>query len=104
MKKRAAIIKSGKVENVILLDENWTGASKEWQAPEGTSVVFSDVAGMGDSYDGSIFTPVPKDDSKEIAKMEAFERAKKDIKDNKNTTPWGKILYDLAIARGWIEE
>src|SRR3990167_5100109 len=104
MNTRAAIIESGVVKNVILLDENWTGGSKEWQAPVGATVVFSDIAGVGDLYDGSTFTPVPVNNSKQIGRMEAMERAKTDIKDNKNTTPCGKMLYDVAIGQGWIEE
>lgn len=35
-------------------------------------------------------------------RQEAMERAKGAIKVNA-TSPWGRVLYDLAIAQGWIE-
>lgn len=50
---RLALIKDGIVRNVIVAD-----GAPEWQAI-GYSVVASDVAGPGDSWDGSIFTPAP---------------------------------------------
>ena len=43
------------------------------------------------------------DSENEIKRQNAKVRARASIEENKRTTPWGKILYDLAIAQGWIE-
>ena len=43
------------------------------------------------------------DSENEIKRQNAKVRARASIEENKRTTPWGKILYDLAIVQGWIE-
>lgn len=52
---RAALIEKGIVTNVIELPDNWTGAKGEWPLPKGATVVFSETAGPGDTYDGAAF-------------------------------------------------
>ena len=57
MADRYAMVRDGKVENVVL----WDGDSKTWQPPAGVEMVKSDDAAPGDGYDdkdGS-FTPAP---------------------------------------------
>ncbi|CAM5772031.1 hypothetical protein LMIY3S_03707 [Labrys miyagiensis] len=51
---RYAVIENGIVVNAII----WDGES-EWSPPEGQQVVQSDAATIGDSYDGTSFTPPP---------------------------------------------
>jgi hypothetical protein len=60
---RAALIDSSNtVENVVELDphyndpENITDSRYLWTPPAGITVVFSDIAQIGMSYDGSSFS------------------------------------------------
>jgi len=43
------------------------------------------------------------DSEKEIKRQDAEAKAIADIKSNQSASPWGKILYNLAIAKRWIE-
>lgn len=50
-----AIVENSVVTNVM----EWDGESK-WAPPEGSTLVQSDTAGVGDTYDGTTFTrPTP---------------------------------------------
>jgi len=42
-------------------------------------------------------------EEKETKRHEARAKAIADIKANRDNTPWGRILYDLALSQGWIE-
>jgi hypothetical protein len=52
---RYALIKDGEVVNVILV-----GDLSDYAVPSGCTLVQSDVAGPGWSYDGETFSPPPE--------------------------------------------
>ncbi len=52
---RAVLIVSGVVNNAIAIDEEHR-AEYEAALPQGTTLVVSDTANIGDLYDGSTFT------------------------------------------------
>lgn len=49
---RTAIIEAGVVTNVVML-----GPESGWMPPEGSILVASDIAAIGDAWDGGVFTP-----------------------------------------------
>ncbi|EME67921.1 hypothetical protein H261_21004 [Paramagnetospirillum caucaseum] len=49
---RTAIIEAGIVTNVVMRDPR-----DGWMPPEGCVIVASETAGVGDTWDGSAFTP-----------------------------------------------
>lgn len=55
---RTAIVRKGKVEEVII-------HGPQWDAPKGVTLVQSDTANIGDLFDGSVFTPPVISHSKE---------------------------------------
>lgn len=57
---RAAVIKDGRVVNTVLLPEGWTGKRDDWQPPEGSEIIFSENAGLGDGYDSGKFYQIQK--------------------------------------------
>jgi hypothetical protein len=68
---RYAIISDGVVQHVVELNSNWAdvGQPWSWTPPDGVTVVQTDTAGKGWTYDGVIFTapppnpdPTPTDD------------------------------------------
>lgn len=99
---RKALIETatGKVLNVIELED---GAN--WQPPMGHYVREAGNANPGDTWDGTKFIPRPPspeeiaNQKREAAKTKAIQA----ILTNKGSSPWGAILYDLAVAQGWIE-
>jgi len=100
MRKALAEITTGKVINVIELEDKST-----WQPPTGYQVLDALNASPGDIWDGSKFVPAPPTASEIAAqkRQTAFIAAIEAIKSNKSGAPWGKILYDLAVSQGWIE-
>jgi hypothetical protein len=48
---RASIIKNGIVINVIELPENWPNVKDAFVAPEGTEIVATEKANIGEGYD-----------------------------------------------------
>lgn len=52
---RYALIKKGKVENIV----EWDGDTTRWSPPGDVIAVQTKTAGAGDGYDGTIFTPPP---------------------------------------------
>ena len=51
-----ALVENGMVINVVLMDDDWTGAPGEWQPPSGVTAVQNSNATIGDAYDGTTFT------------------------------------------------
>lgn len=104
---RKALIETatGLVANVIEIED---GAN--WQPPAGQSLIDAANANPGDTWDGTQFVP-RQPTAEEVAqqikvqkRQKAKERAIAAIKANQTGAPWGQILYDLAVAQGWIEE
>lgn len=58
---RAAVIQSGVVVQVVVLGAQWEDPASpdHWVPPGGSTVVLSDIAGIGWTWDGSIFTAPP---------------------------------------------
>lgn len=100
MRKALIETATGLVANVVELED---GAN--WQPPAGHHVRDADNASPGDTWDGVGFVPRPPS-AEELAttkRKEARVRAMQAIKDNATQSPWGRLLYDLAVAQGWIE-
>lgn len=57
--KTAAIIVNGVVVNKVILPDDWEGKPRQWQPPAGTLAILSDVASIGDSFDGTKFIKPP---------------------------------------------
>lgn len=53
--RKAIIDDAGAVLNVIVVPDDWTGASGEWQPPAGTTVIDALDAAPGDTWDGESF-------------------------------------------------
>lgn len=43
-------------------------------------------------------------EERQAKKQDAMNGAMQAIRSNVNQLPWGRILYDLAVGQGWIEE
>ncbi len=58
---RFVLIQGNNVRSAIELDSRWEDLNQQWSwtPPAGFQVVQSDVAGIGWTYDGVIFTPPP---------------------------------------------
>jgi len=59
---RAVLVRSsGSVTQAVILGSGWQnpGSQDYWPVPSGMTVVPSDVAGIGWTWDGSTFTPPP---------------------------------------------
>lgn len=48
-------------------------------------------------------TQILGSDERMTRREKARQRAIAAIKANQTSSPWGRILYDLAVAQGWIE-
>jgi len=53
--KQVAIVKDGITLNIVIVPDGWPNVENPWHPPEGTVVLFSDLAGKGDLYDGEKF-------------------------------------------------
>jgi hypothetical protein len=97
---RKAVVKDGVVVNVIEWEEGST-----WKPPEGAVLLDALNANVGDVWDGKQFKPRPPTPEEIVAgkRQEALDRAVQAILANAGTSPWGRILKDLAIAQGWVE-
>ena len=58
---RFALISGGTVIRAVELDPQWQTPNLQtsWTPPDGVTVVASDIAGVGWTYDGTNFTPPP---------------------------------------------
>lgn len=92
MAKYAQIDAHGVVVNLV----EWNGDTKLWQPPEGFTVVRTDAARIGDSYDGARFT-TPVRPEPEPVKSEAEQLA--DLLRSKNLIT-AQERADLRAARG----
>ncbi|MDA0798705.1 MAG: hypothetical protein O2826_07455 [Chloroflexi bacterium] len=54
--KRVNLIKGGVVVNSISMPDEWTGEAGQWQPPDGEVAVADEDAGIGYTYDGTVFT------------------------------------------------
>ena len=97
MARKALIRESdGVVVNVIEVDASYN-------PPDGYAVETPSEfdASPGDTWNGSEYIPASEPTLDSFT--EARNRALEAIKANKDTEPWGPILYDLALADGRIE-
>ena len=105
MRKALIELTTGMVVNIIEIEDG-----VNWQPSSGHKLIEAGNASLGDTWDGSKFVSrLPTAEelaivAKEKKRREAKERAVIAIKANQAGTPWGKILMDLAVAQGLIEE
>lgn len=94
----AVINKTGKVDNIIELEDK-----KDYPVPEGSVIkeVQNTSVSPGDTFDGQLFHTLVIDKTTE---QTAFELFIKEAKENKTGAPWGRMMYNLSIANGWIKE
>lgn len=50
---RCALIRNGVVENVVIIEDDG-----DWQVPDGFQSVATEIGNIGDSYNGTTFTPL----------------------------------------------
>lgn len=82
MRKALIETATGKVVNVIEIDPDDDGGYDHWPTPLGHELVNSEVAGLGDTWDGLRFTQRVRpaaDDSLAIRKAELAAKAPADL-------------------------
>jgi len=93
---KLALIKNGKVDNVIIADESWP--EEHVVLPEGSTVC------SGDLYDGTNFSSAPPPETRYMTKINAQEfmllLTREEMKVLKNATdPLVQDTYDLFVTR-----